>query len=152
MKQTFVYISCLFIFLFTSCHISKNIEKNTTKIAVQSENELIGKWKLVKLTGGFIGKEQNPPMEQIQLIEFTPTEMILTVNGKEVSRTTYSLNKGKSIHQTEEVPMIFPNGSFSIGTSYEVNQNQLILREEFADGFNKHYERLEKGDDGIPRK
>lgn len=152
MKKNICYILFTSVVLFASCKITKpTTDKQTTTENKKQEETLIGRWKLVKLSGGIVGKEQDPPMGQVQVIEFTPTEMILIINGKEVSRNSYTTGKGKSIQSINEREMIFINANTSAGMSYNLLGDKLTISEEFHDGFTKHFERIGKNDDGLLR-
>ena len=152
MKKNICYILFTSVVLFASCKITKRTtDKQTTTENKKQEETLIGRWKLVKLSGGITGKEQDPPMGQVQLIEFTPTEMILMINGKEISRNSYTIGKGKSIHSINDREMIFLNSNTRAEMSYNLLSDKLIISEESHDGFNKYFERIGKNDDGLLR-
>ena len=150
MKKNICYILFTSIILFTSCKSIKSTTDKDTENKQQNET-LVGRWKLIKLSGGITGKEQDPPMGQVQLIEFTPTEMILMINGKEISRNSYTIGKGKSIHSVNDREMIFINSNTRAEMSYNLLRDKLIISEESHDGFNKYFERIGKNDDGLLR-
>ncbi|MDM1072395.1 hypothetical protein HX001_07825 [Empedobacter brevis] len=150
-------ITCLIftaLIVLSSCTSTKATTDDQAKPMEKTHQEasIIGRWLLVKLSGGITGREQDPPMGQTIVIEFTPTEMITTINGKETSRVIYTLGKGKSIHSTSQIPMIFTNGNDSMGKSYHLENDKLGISEEVHDGFYYSYIKIGKDDDGIPRK
>ncbi|MFV0162365.1 hypothetical protein OBK04_01685 [Empedobacter falsenii] len=150
-NKLYFVIFTAFIALY-SCQSSKNATTNNTQeIEHIQHSDLIGRWKLVKLSGGIIGREQLPPTNMVTVLEFTPTEMITIINGKETNRTTYTIAKGKSIHTTELVPMIYTNGNPSMGKSFQVDQNTLGINEEFNDGFYYTYIKIGENDNGLLR-
>ena len=153
MKRKITYIIFTALITLSSCQSIKRTTNNkkTDSTKKTQESTLIGRWKLVKLSGGIIGKEQDPPMGQAIVLEFTPTEIITIINGKETSRTTYILGKGKSIHNSEQVPMIYTNGNMSMGQSYHLQENKLGISEEFNDGFYYSYIKINSEDDGLLR-
>ena len=156
MKNKITYIIFTIFIALSSCQSTKaTTEKksndSTDKIERTQEPTLIGKWKLVKLSGGIVGREQLPPADRVTVIEFTPTEMITIINSKETNRVTYNIAKGKSIHKTELVPMIYTNGNTSMGKSFEVKQNTLGISDEFHDGFYYTYIKIASDDDGLLR-
>ena len=115
MKNKIIYIIFTAFIALSSCKSTKatteeKANDSTDKIERTQEPTLIGRWKLIKLSGGIVGREQLPPADRVTVIEFTPTEMITIINGKETNRVTYNIAKGKSIHKTEPVPMIYTNG------------------------------------------
>ena len=81
----FIYAAFFLNILFlTSCKTTKPITETTTEQKEQKTQEptIIGRWKLNKLSGGIVGREQDPPIGQVIVIEFTPTELITIINGK----------------------------------------------------------------------
>ena len=110
-------IACFTITTFIfSCQTTKSTtaeKQPETKEATQ-ENTIIGKWRLIKTSGGFTGRTQNQSPNQVEILEFTSTEMIHISNGKETSRVKYTLGKGKSIHSTNQVPMIFRDNIYAL--------------------------------------
>ena len=156
MKNKIIYIIFTVFIALSSCKSTKaTIEEKandtTDKIERTQEPTLIGRWKLVKLSGGIGGREQQPPADRVTVIEFTPTEMITIINGKETNRVTYNIAKGKSIHKTEPVPMIYTNGITSMGKSFRLEGNTLGISEEFHDGFYYTYIKIANDDDGLLR-
>lgn len=156
MKNKITYIIFTAFIALSSCKSTKaTIEEKandtTDKIERTQEPTLIGRWKLVKLSGGIVGREQLPPVNRVTVIEFTPTEMITIINGKETNRVTYSIGQGKSIHKTEPVPMIYTNGITSMGKSFRIEGNTLGISEEFHDGFYYTYIKIANDDDGLLR-
>jgi len=150
----FIYAAFFFNILFlTSCKTTKPITETTTEQKEQKTQEptIIGRWKLNKLSGGIVGREQDPPIGQVIVIEFTPTELITIINGKITTKTSYTLGKGKSIHKTELVPMIFTNGNTTMGKSYHLDKDKLGISEEMFDGFYYNYIKIGKNDDGLLR-
>ncbi|WP_291091560.1 hypothetical protein [Empedobacter sp. UBA7494] len=156
MKNKITYIIFTAFITLSSCKSTKatteeKANDSTDKIEKTQEPTLIGRWKLIKLSGGIVGREQQPPADRVTVIEFTPTEMVTIINGKEKNRVTYNVAKGKSIHKTELVPMIFTNGNTSMGKSFHLEQNILGISEEFHDGFYYTYIKIGKNDDGLLR-
>ncbi len=156
MKNKITYIIFTAFIALSSCKSTKaTIEEkandSTDKIERTQEPTLIGRWKLVKLSGGIVGREQLPPVNRVTVIEFTPTEMITIINGKETNRVTYSIGQGKSIRKTEPVPMIYTNGITSMGKSFRIEGNTLGISEEFHDGFYYTYIKIANDDDGLLR-
>ncbi len=135
----------------TKATTEKKANDSTDKIERTQEPTLIGRWKLVKLSGGIVGREQLPPADRVTVIEFTPTEIVTIINGKETNRVTYNIAKGKSIHKTELVPMIYTNGNTSMGKSFRLEGNTLGISEEFHDGFYYTYIKISNDDDGLLR-
>ena len=135
MKNKITYIIFTIFIALSSCQSTKaTTEKKSNdsidKIERTQEPTLIGRWKLVKLSGGIVGREQLPPADRVTVVEFTPTEMITIINGKETNRVTYNIAKGKSIHKTELVPMIYTNGYTSMGM--RLNKIHLELATNFT--------------------
>lgn len=155
MNTKITFLLFITFIALSSCQSTKvtteEKNNNTEKTEGIQNADLIGRWKLVKLSGGIMGREQEPPTGQVQVIEFTPTEMITIINGKETFRTTYIIAKGKSIHKTELVPMIYTNGNTSMGKSFQIEQNKLGISEEFNDGFYYTYIKIGNNDDGLLR-
>lgn len=155
MKAKISYLILIAFISLSSCQSTKTITEENTKSSEKAEisqnSTLIGRWKLVKLSGGIMGREQLPPANRVTVIEFTPSEMITIINGKETNRVTYTIAKGKSIHKTELVPMIYTNGNTSMGKSFQVEQNALGISDEFHDGFYSTYIKIGKNDDGLLR-
>ncbi len=145
-------IACFTITTFIfSCQTTKSTtaeKQPETKEATQ-ENTIIGKWRLIKTSGGFTGRTQNQSPNQVEILEFTSTEMIHISNGKETSRVKYTLGKGKSIHSTNQVPMIFIGENTTKGQSYTLDGNTLGISQEFYDGFYYTYIKIGKNDDGL---
>jgi hypothetical protein len=129
-------ISIFTIATLLSCNTVKSTsEKKQDTIENKVETSpLIGKWRLNKISGGLLGKEQNAPTDQVTVLEFTKNEIITFINGKEIKRIKYTLGNGKSIHRTEPVPMIFSSESTK-GQSYTIDGNTLGMSQEFYDGF-----------------
>ena len=155
MNTKITYIIFTAFIALSSCQSTKTTAEekanHTEKTETSQNSALIGRWKLVKLSGGIMGREQLPPVDRVTVIEFTPTEMITIINGKETNRVTYNLAKGKSIHKTELVPMIYTNGNTSMGKSFHLEQNTLGISEEFHDGFYYTYIKITNDDDGLLR-
>ena len=130
MKNKIIYIIFTAFIALSSCKSTKatteeKANDSTDKIERSQEPTLIGRWKLIKLSGGIVGREQQPPADRVTVIEFTPTEMITIINGKETNRVTYNIAKGKSIHKTEPVPMCLYHKLFASSAlskyRYELN-------------------------------
>ena len=153
MKNKISYIIFTAFITLSSCQSTKitTQEKTNDSTEKPQESTLIGRWKLIKLSGGFVGREQDPPIGQVIVIEFTPTELITIINGKITTKTSYTLGKGKSIHKTELVPMIFTNGHTEMGKSYHLDKDKLGISEEMYDGFYYNYIKIGKNDDGLLR-
>ncbi|MDM1062725.1 hypothetical protein HXZ62_09160 [Empedobacter falsenii] len=156
MKNKITYIIFTAFIALSSCKSTKvtteeKANDSTEKVERTQQPTLIGRWKLVKLSGGIMGREQSPPANRVTVIEFTPTEMITIINGKETNRATYSIAQGKSIRKTEPVLMIYTNGSTSMGKSFYLEQNKLGISDEFHDGFHYTYIKIGMDDDGILR-
>ena len=155
MKNKIVYIIFTVFITLSSCQSTKVTSENNSNPTDNTEktqnNVLIGRWKLVKLSGGITGREQLPPSDRVTVIEFTPSNMITIINGKETNRVTYTITKGKSIYTTELVPMIYINENTSMGKSFQFEENTLRINEEFNDGFSYTYIKIDKNDDGLLR-
>ena len=136
MKTIYALSFCTIITLLSCNTVKSTSEKKQITIENKVETSpLIGKWRLIKTSGGFTGRTQDQPLDKVEILEFTPTEMIKISNGKETYRRPYTLGKGKSIHSTEPAPMIFTNGNTVKGQSYTLEGNTLGISQEFYDGF-----------------
>lgn len=134
---------------FVQCKSIQPIAEQN-KTTPQTENSILGKWKLMKKTGGIMGKEQIP--NEIQIIEFTATEMITSVNGKEIGRSTYTLGYEITIHSQEKRPVIIAEGQISPKLAYDLQGDNLIITDNFYDGFSKFYTRLTGSENELQRK
>ncbi|TBW28519.1 hypothetical protein [Gramella sp. KN1008] len=126
----------LFSIIISSCSINSGPE-----IKNLSEEELLGSWRLIKISGGFEGTTtEYDENDDKFVIEFRKEDFISSKNGKELEKTKYRIIMGKSIRTTEDVPLIiYETGKKQ---SFEFRNGNLILFDECYDCFQNEYVRL----------
>ena len=127
--------------LIVSIIVSSCSIKNASPGYKASEENLIGKWKLVRASGGIAGTitEYGENDDRI-VIEFREDEFISSKNGEEKERIKYHISLGESIRSTEEVPLIiYETGKKQ---SFDFDEGSLILWDECYDCYQYNYMRL----------
>jgi len=101
-------------------------------------SQLLGKWKLVELSGGIAGTTETPQTTGLdKSIEITSNTIKTYVNGILESESFYEIRQGKSIRTIEISNLIiYENGRKQ---SIELNDTNLILFDECNDCFQYKY-------------
>jgi hypothetical protein len=121
MKKSILLFS-LWAFYFTSC------EKSS---ADTEQNDLIGRWNLVKITGGITGGGYPAPFDAV---EFKSSEFVLSKAKALILQGSYTLNSTKdtlNITSGTSTTVYFPNEPKK-SISIEKNE-KLILRDPCCD-------------------
>lgn len=116
--------------ILTSCSLDNPILENSS---------LTGRWNWVSSTGGIDGATSTPQTTGKSIkLEISNTKVKKIVNGVLVSESNYWIQNGTSIYGGRQIIMIYennPNESIYLFN----NNNQLILKDECYDGYQKAY-------------
>lgn len=133
--RKFIGILLLSIFI-SSCSISSG--PTATNL---SEKDLIGEWRLIRISGGFAGTTtEYGENDERFVVEFKKSDFVSSKDGKELKSARYKVVLGKSIRSTEDVPLIiYETGEKQ---SFEFRDGNLFLFDECYDCFVHEYIRL----------
>lgn len=118
---------------FSGCSLDDTAEMHS----ISNEN-LLGKWKLIKTSGGFGGNiTEFDENDNSFVVEFQKDDFIRSKDGKELGRAKYRIIMGQSIRSTEDIPLII----YETGRrqSFEFRNGNLILFDECYDCFQNEY-------------
>lgn len=118
---------------FSGCSLDDTAEMHS-----MSNENLLGKWKLIKTSGGFGGNiTEFDENDDSFVVEFQKDDFIRSKDGKELGRAKYRIIMGKSIRSTEDIPLII----YETGRkqSFEFRNGNLILFDECYDCFQNEY-------------
>lgn len=130
-------IACLFAIGLSliSCSLDKTNLENSA---------LVGRWNWVSSTGGIDGATSTPQTTGKSIkLEISNTKVKKYINGVLVFESNYWIQNGTSIYGGRQKIIIYennPNESF-----YITNNNQLILKEECFDCYQKTYSKETSG-------
>lgn len=119
------------VLLAASCSVQSFPESAT--------RQLIGEWELIRSSGGISGETHEHEGEKI-VLEITKDSVKNLKDGSLTSSSKYSLEMGKTIRSSEEVPLlIYPDGHKQ---SFEFDSGHLILYDECYDCYQYEYVKL----------
>ncbi|WP_297101138.1 hypothetical protein [uncultured Draconibacterium sp.] len=106
--------------------------------------DLVGKWNWISSTGGIAGTTYTPEITGDTIIlEFTSDSVYkLFRNDSLVINCEFSIIQAESIYDHEITDMIECDGYMRRSFSFTAS-GDLILADEFYDGFTSQYERME---------
>lgn len=104
-----------------------------------SREKLVGRWELIRSSGGISGETHEHQNEKI-VLEITKDSIKNYKDGSLTSSSEYTLEKGETIRSSEEVPLIkYSNGRKQ---SFEFSSGHLILYDECYDCYQYEYVKL----------
>lgn len=108
---------------------------SSTSDSVMNGESILGKWQLVKMSGGITGKTVVPKL--INDIAISKTEIKIYEGGTLIATEKYTIETKKSIFGGEKQMLVYSSGSPSQG--YILEGDKLLLNDECYDCYHKEY-------------
>lgn len=108
---------------------------SSTSDSVMNGKSIVGKWQLVKMSGGITGKTVVPKL--INEIAISKTEIKIYEGGTLIATEKYTIETKKSIFGGEKQMLVYTSGSPSQG--YIIEGDKLLLNDECYDCYQKEY-------------
>ena len=108
---------------------------SSTSDSVLTGKSIVGKWQLVKMSGGITGKTVIPTV--ISEIVISKTDVKIYESGTLIATEHYRLATKKSISGGEKQMLVYTSGSPS--QWYVLEGNKLLLNDECYDCYQKEY-------------
>lgn len=108
---------------------------SSTSDSVMNGESILGKWQLVKMSGGITGKTVVPKL--ISEIAISKTEIKIYEDGTLIATEKYTIETKKSIFGGEKQMLVYTSGSPSQG--YFLEGDKLLLNDECYDCYQKEY-------------
>ena len=104
---------------------------------------IVGKWELRKQSGGILGGQTDYPPGNGAIYKFTSSDFESYLNGLLVNNGTYHFTK--DTFQTGQIlDVLVLNGQSSNEDHFiQIEENRFTFLDNFADGFNRMYERVQ---------
>lgn len=133
MKLRILLYAMLFCTLATACH--------PEDAPLPVDDALTGTWQWLSSSGGIAGTTHTPQNTHKEItIIITPAKQFITYeNGKKIRESGYTISRSKSIYTGEEADIL---ESDFMRWSFKVQNNQLYLSDEYADGYSHEYKRI----------
>jgi len=132
MKNIFTTLFLSFLFLFSACK----------KIDVPNEDarKIFGSWEYKSNSGGFSGSGGSNKYSVGQWLEFTDKGVLKVYKGsKKISKLRFKIEVQEGVFNSSvKNSIVYDKGGYDI---FQVNNNQLILGDDYADGFIYIFER-----------
>lgn len=108
---------------------------SSTSDSVTNGKSIVGKWKLVKMSGGITGQTVVPKLTSE--IAISKTEIKIYEGGTLIATEKYTIETKKSIFGGENHMLVYTSRSPSQG--YVLEGDKLLLNDECYDCYQKEY-------------
>jgi hypothetical protein len=108
---------------------------SSTSESSMNGKAIVGKWQLVKMSGGITGKTVVPKL--INEIAISKTEIKIYEDGTLLATEKYTIETKKSIFGGEKQMLVYSSGNPSQG--YVLEGDKLLLNDECYDCYQKEY-------------
>ena len=108
---------------------------SSTSDSVMNGKSIVGKWQLVKMSGGITGQTVVPKLTSE--IAISKTEIKIYEGGTLIATEKYTIETKKSIFGGEKQMLVYTSGSPSQG--YVLEGDKLLLNDECYDCYQKEY-------------
>ncbi|MBU2060695.1 MAG: hypothetical protein KKH44_02450 [Bacteroidetes bacterium] len=108
---------------------------SSTSDSVTNGKSIVGKWQLVKMSGGITGQTVVPKLTSE--IAISKTEIKIYEGGALIATEKYTIETKKSIFGGEKHMLVYTSGSPSQG--YIIEGDKLLLNDECYDCYQKEY-------------